>query len=252
MTNTQGSTPNLPKVLLVDDDAALTQGLARAIASQGYEVRVVNDASRALGAAIEFAPDLVVLDVMMPAVDGWQVLGGLRSEPKTAGVSVIMLTAADSDASKGRGFSLGADDYLTKPFSVAELRWRIAAVLRRSRNGSPEDAVASIPVVGSGLKLELVRAGDVCYVEGIRNYTYVHTADSRYLSRLTLGALEDREIDAFRRVHRSFIVNLDHVKACGWVSKSAYRLKLDNEAETEIPVSRSLVAEVQRDLGLRG
>lgn len=252
MTETQTGSQRAPRVMFVDDDAALAQGLARAISSQGYEVRVVNDSTKALDAAKEFEPDLIVLDVMMPVHDGWQVLAGLRSEPRTAGVFVIMLTAADSDASKGRGFSLGADDYLTKPFSVSELRWRIAAVLRRVRAGAVEETQPSIPVVGSGLKLELVRTSDVCYVEGIRNYTYVHTADNRYLSRLTLGALEERSIEGFRRVHRSFIVNLDHVKACGWVSKSAYRLRLDDTAESEVPVSRSLVAEVQRDLGLRG
>lgn len=239
------------RILLVDDDAPLTEGLSAAIASQGYEVQVVNESAKAIEAARVFTPDLIVLDVMMPVIDGWQVLVDLRSDAALAGVPVIMLTAAGSEKSKIRGFTLGADDYLTKPFSVAELRHRIGAVLRRSKPDRPDETSASIPVVSSGSQFELVRSADVCYAEGIRNYTYIHTSDSRHLCRLTLGALEEKHIDRFSRVHRSYIVNLDHVKACGWVSKSAYHLRLDNSACTEIPVSRTLVCSIQQELGLR-
>lgn len=238
------------RILLVEDDLALVRGLKEALESDGCVVRAVNRGNAALETALEFRPDLVILDVMMPGMDGWQVLGALRKDTATASIPVIMLTAADSDDSKIKGFTLGADDYVTKPFSVAELRCRIDAVLRRSQPGE-QDASPSIPVIGSGSTTELVRVKDIYYVEGIHNFTYVHTVCDRMLSRLTLGALDEKGFDRLMRVHRSFIVNLDHVKSCGWVSRSSYRLNLADQAGSEVPVSRPLIAEVQKRLGLK-
>lgn len=240
------------RVLLVDDDVALLTGLTRALESQGYVVRAVDQSVRALEVAAVFRPHLVVLDVMMPRVDGWEVLRRIRARDTCEHVPVIMLTAADSDEAKVRGFELGADDYLTKPFSVQELRCRIAAVLRRAATPATEgERPCSIPVVVGGSEVEFLRCRDVYFIEGVRNYTYVHTSSGRFLSRLTLGAVERSGIEGFRRVHRSYIVNMIHVKGCGWATKSAYRLRLADVAGTEIPVSRSLIPEIQRALGVR-
>ena len=96
-----------------------------------------------------------------------------------------------------------------------------------------------------------MKSGDVYFADGIRNYAYVHTYDTRYLGRLSLHALSDRNMQDFMRVHRSFIVNMAHVMGCGWANHSSYRLRLGDLARTEIPVSRALVAEVQRQLGLK-
>jgi CheY-like chemotaxis protein len=244
--------PALRRILLVDDDTTLLAGLSRALESQGYVIRTVDRPTAAMEAVDIFKPDLVVLDVMMPHVDGWEILERIRARDTTEHVPVIMLTAADSDAAKVRGFELGADDYLTKPFSVQELRCRIAAVLRRSTAHAPEeDPSCTIPVVVGGSDLEFVRCRDVFYIEGVHNYTYVYTSSARFLSRMTLGSIEHSEIEGFRRVHRSFIVNMSHVKGCGWASKSAYRLRLSDAEETEIPVSRPLIPEIQRQLGIR-
>lgn len=241
-----------PRILVVDDDVQLAAGLVKALRNQGYVVRSAHQGTQALEEVGRFAPDLVVLDVMMPGMDGWDVLRSVRGRPDTATVPVIMLTAADSEAAKVQGFSLGADDYVTKPFSLQVLRCRIAAVLRRSGTpGRPEESTCCIQVVSGRAGLDLIPADDVHYLEGIRNYTYVHTFEARHLSRLTLGAVDEREICGFMRVHRSFIVNLDHVRGCGWVRKGAFHVRLDDGDETEIPVSRSLVPEVQRRLGLK-
>ncbi len=237
------------RILIIDDDTSLLSGLEHALRNQGYTVMTCSDGEQGLASHTVFQPDLVVLDVMMPAVDGWQVLERLRSQDSGSSVPVIMLTADDSSTSKIRGFELGADDYLTKPFSVRELRCRIAAVLRRA-SSEPFEQSDTVPVVqGSGIGL--LRARDIFYVEGIRNYSYVHTADSRFLSRLTLGALEQKGIAEFRRVHRSYIVNMNHVRGCGWAGKSSYRLRLADAADTEIPVSRAMIPEIQRELGLK-
>ena len=188
---------------------------------------------------------------MMPGVDGWNVLSRLRGNPVTKTVPVIMLTASSAESAKVKGFSLGADDYVTKPFSLQELRLRVDAVLRRTRPHEAVEPDCSIPVLEGASGYRLLRAGDVYFAEGIRNYAYVHTYDSRYLSRLSLGALNDRGLWDFMRVHRSFIVNMAHVRGCGWTSHSSYKLRLGDLARTEIPVSRSLVTEVQRRLGVK-
>lgn len=239
------------KILIVDDDVPLVRGLKLALENQGYVVRAVNRGAQTLDAAVSFKPDLILLDVMMPGMDGWEVLGQIRAHPSTEQTPVIMLTAVDADASKIKGFSLGSDDYVTKPFNLQELRCRIAAVLRRSAPVTEEDSESSIPVVTGGSGFELIRRRDIHFVEGIRNYTYIHTFDSRYLSRLHLGAVEERQLPGFMRVHRSYIVNLEQVKGCGWTSKSAYHLRLGDLAGTEIPVSRTLISEVQQRLGLK-
>ena len=239
------------KILLVDDDLQLARGLKTALELHGCLVRVVERGSQALETATQFRPDLVLLDVMMPGVDGWDVLSQLRGNPNTETVPVIMLTASSADSAKLKGFSLGADDFVTKPFSLQELQYRVDAVLRRTRARANAEPECLIPVLVGTSGHELLQSADVYFAEGIRNYTYVHTYDSRHLSRLSLGALDDRHIENFMRVHRSFIVNLTHVSGCGWVNRSAYRLRLGDLARTPIPVSRPLVSEVQRRLGVR-
>lgn len=239
------------RVLVVDDDAALSSGVKLALEGAGYQVRTIDQGARALEVAAVFMPDLIVLDVMMPVMDGWEVLRRLRACSTSEHIPVIMLTADDADASKVRGFELGADDYVTKPFSLRELRCRVAAVLRRSDARPADDSACCIPVIAGGWNVEFLRCKDVYYIQGIRNYTYVHTSSSRFLCRLTLGSLDQKAIEGFKRVHRSFIVNMNHVKGCGWASKSAYRLRLADVNQTDIPVSRALVTEVQRELGVR-
>jgi CheY-like chemotaxis protein len=252
MSSDSGTPGTSARILLIDDDLPLAAGLKEALERRGHLVLVLDRGSRALEVAERFEPQLVLLDVMMPGMDGWEVLRRLRENPSTRSVPVIMLTGADSEASKVAGFSLGADDYVTKPFSIQELWCRIDAVLRRTLRNVDEGEVETIPVVSSQPGFELLRSTDVYYVEGIRNYTYVHTFDSRSLCRLTLGELDGRGLPGFMRVQRSFIANLDHVRGCGWVTKSAYQIRLADLAGTEITVSRALIPEVQRRIGLKG
>ncbi|HXF63490.1 MAG TPA: response regulator transcription factor [Caldilineaceae bacterium] len=118
------------RVLLIDDDAMITGPLARALGEAGYEVRVAHDGESGLAAALAEQPALVVLDVMLPGLDGWQVCQRLRSRST---VPILMLTALGDEVDRILGLELGADDYLTKPFSTRELLARIRAMLRRVR-----------------------------------------------------------------------------------------------------------------------
>ena len=115
-------------ILLVDDEKKLTVPLQTAFQRAGYQVSVANDGHTGLSMAIVSDPDVVILDVMMPGLDGWQVCQAIR---KNSVVPIIMLTALDDSVDRIRGLELGADDYLVKPFGFEELQAHVKAMLRR-------------------------------------------------------------------------------------------------------------------------
>ncbi len=125
---------NNRNLLIIDDDAVLAELLAEHLEMAGYAVALAANGREGLRLANEIEPDLVVLDVMMPGMDGWEVCQRLR-QGKSA--PIIMLTAKGQEVDKLRGFHLGVDDYVTKPFSFAELTARIGAVLARARHDGP-------------------------------------------------------------------------------------------------------------------
>jgi two-component system phosphate regulon response regulator PhoB len=119
------------RILVVDDEPDITALVAYHLAKAGYRVSTAANGPDALKAAREERPDIVVLDVMLPGVSGYDVLAEMRRRDETRDVGVILLTARREEADRIRGLSLGADDYLTKPFSPAELALRVNALLRR-------------------------------------------------------------------------------------------------------------------------
>lgn len=121
-------------IVVIDDDTVLLGLLRQSLERAGYVVETAANGLAGLQSAYNVHPDLVVLDVMMPRMDGWEVCARLREVSK---VPIIMLTAKDAESDKLRGFHLGIDDYVTKPFSFAELTARIAAVLNRAREPQP-------------------------------------------------------------------------------------------------------------------
>ena len=119
-----------PHVLVVDDDAKIAAALRRALIYEGYQVEVAPDGHIALARARDRMPDLAILDIMMPGIDGLEVTRRLRAE---GDVPILLLTARDGMADRVKGLDSGADDYLVKPFAFAELLARIRALLRRGR-----------------------------------------------------------------------------------------------------------------------
>jgi len=112
--NTTGTPSKMQKVLLVEDDDALANVYISRLQAEGFDVRRVNNGEDALASAIDYRPALVLLDVMMPKVSGFEVLDILRNTPETANVKVIVLTALSQESDKKRADELGADDYLVK------------------------------------------------------------------------------------------------------------------------------------------
>ena len=127
------------KVLVVEDEDALATLLEYNLAKEGYDISLAPDGEEALLRVDEAAPDLVILDWMLPKVSGIEVCRRLRRRPATANIPVVMLTARGEESDRIRGLDTGADDYVVKPFSMSELTARVRAVLRRIRPGLTED-----------------------------------------------------------------------------------------------------------------
>jgi CheY-like chemotaxis protein len=133
------------RILVVDDDAWILRMVTTVLEKRGYEIAVAHDGDEGLHKAQSVPPDLIITDVMMPKLDGWALVKKLRSKPELAFVPVIFLTALGSDEDRIRGFRLGADDYLAKPFRFEELDLRVAKALRhKGPELPPTQAVRAI------------------------------------------------------------------------------------------------------------
>lgn len=129
------------KILVVDDDSNICELLRLYLEKEGYAVKIVNDGVSAVNAFKQESPDLMILDIMLPKLDGWQVCREVR---KFSDKPIIMLTAKGETFDKVLGLELGADDYMTKPFDTKEMVARIKAVLRRTGAAAAADAVKEV------------------------------------------------------------------------------------------------------------
>jgi two-component system, OmpR family, response regulator len=130
--------PDNERILVVDDEPNITDLVATALRYEGFDVAVAGNGSDAIREAATFRPDLIVLDVMLPDRDGFELLSRLRADHVR--LPVVFLTARDSTEDKIKGLTVGGDDYVTKPFSLEELLARVRAVLRRSNHSTTDAA----------------------------------------------------------------------------------------------------------------
>lgn len=148
-----------PYILVIEDEDALSTLLQYNLEKEGYRVVVAPDGEEGLLRVEEQSPDLVVLDWMLPKVSGIEVCRRLRSRHETRNLPIILLTARGEESDRVRGLDTGADDYLTKPFSMTELIARIRAVLRRIRPGLAEDRISHGDIVIDRVAHRVRRAG---------------------------------------------------------------------------------------------
>jgi DNA-binding response OmpR family regulator len=128
------------RILVIEDDASIRLGLEDTLRAKGYRVAVATRGAAGLEQAERSPPDLIILDIMLPDLDGFEVCRRLKSGP-AAGTPIIMLSARGAELDRVRGLELGADDYVTKPFSLMELLARVAVVLRRQSRAAAEPAL---------------------------------------------------------------------------------------------------------------
>ena len=135
------------RILIVEDDRDIAELVAHHLGRAGFGTEVVSTGAAVLERVRQQPPDLVVLDLMLPGLSGLEVCRLMRAEPRTAVVPIIMLTARAEEADRVKGFELGADDYVTKPFSPRELVARVRAVLRRTQPYGPDKVLRVGPLV---------------------------------------------------------------------------------------------------------
>jgi DNA-binding response OmpR family regulator len=202
-----------PRILLVDDELSVQKLLAYPLRKEGYDVIPALDGREALERLRDNNFDLVVLDVMLPRMDGFDVCRAIRSRST---VPIIMLTAKTEETDKVLGLELGADDYITKPFSVREFRSRVKAVLRRAALAQPE-AQFEEPIETGDLSIDFEKRSVVVRGESVR-LTYVEfeiiaalaRAPGRVFSRTML--LERVWGDASYRDPRTIDVHIRHLR----------------------------------------
>jgi len=247
------------RVLVIEDDAAISNVVELNLRLDGYEVFLASDGEAGLRMVEEVQPDLVILDVMMPKVDGWEVLMRLREKPETRDLPVIMLTAMGDEQSKVMGLRGGADDYVAKPFSPLELTARVKVILDRvgkaqrageAASGETQLKLDQIPVQ-KGDTIMLIPMEEIYYIDTKYEYANIHTYSDSYLTTYSLSELErtlDRNV--FFRTHRSFIVNLKKVKEIIRLSRNSLIVALSDEKGSRVPVSRRQATLLKEALGI--
>ncbi len=150
----------MAKITIVEDDSVLAETLADNLSQEGHKVTTVADGERAYQKIIDSPPDLIVLDVMLPRLDGLTLCRMIRREPTTSHIPIIMLTARSSEVDKIVGLESGADDYVVKPFGLGELLARIRAVMRRA----PNRPAAQDEMTSGAVRLDLT--GRHAYLNG--------------------------------------------------------------------------------------
>ena len=134
----------LGRVLLVEDEQDVAELIRYNLTKEGYDVVVSGNGNDALRLAREHRPDVILLDIMVPQLNGWEVCRRLKKDPELAAIPVIMVSGRVEEGDKVLGFEVGADDYVTKPFSPRELIARVRAVLRRGRPADAKEKKASL------------------------------------------------------------------------------------------------------------
>ncbi len=161
MTAATAAADSPDRVLVVDDEPEIVALVAYHLAKAGYTVSTAATGSDALVMARRERPSLIVLDLMLPGMSGFEVLDALRADDQLRGIAVLMLTARREEVDRIKGLSLGADDYLTKPFSTQELVLRVGAILRRV--AQPPDAASDVTTIGP---IRVDRSAMLVQVEG--------------------------------------------------------------------------------------
>ena len=235
----QGRAP-IARILVAEDNEDLAFGLRNNLEIEGYEVALETDGAAALARVRDFQPDLVVLDLMLPGVDGYRILRLMREDDLM--MPVLVLTARGEEADKVRGFRLGADDYVTKPFGVLELMARIEALLRRSGRGrTPRAAPARFSdVVVDPATRTVVKGGRPVALTAMEFNLLMALLDRRgaVVSRLELlrevwghtASVLTRTVDThIAELRRKLEDDASNPRCILTARKAGYRLRLDGE-----------------------
>jgi len=227
------------KILIVDDEKDIVRMLDYNLSKEGYRIFSANNGELALKLARQENPSLIILDLMLPGIDGLEVCKLLKQDTKTSHIPVIMVTARSQEADKVVGFELGADDYVTKPFSIRELSARIKAMFRRGKDKSNDRRVISVGSIILDLGKIEARVKDKPLELTAKEFELLKTliqANGRVLSRDYLldtiwgfdqaMEIQTRTVDVHIRTLRKKLKNED--KRIITVKNYGYRFEIDD------------------------
>lgn len=242
-----------PTVLVVDDDPSIVEMIRFGLESDGMHVLSAGDGAEAIDVLAHNAIDVILLDIMMPRVDGWMALMDIRNNTATADIPVIMLTAKTQDLAKILAFKQGVQQYVTKPFNILELSARVRSLVTTrvhpSDIGGGEGEFRKIAVRKGG-RTVLLSIDDIIFISSKNKSTYIHTFENQYLVDQTLGEIEKRLLrENFHRIHRSYIVNLNCIKEILRVEGGYVVVATDRDA-THIPVARREIHSFREIVGI--
>lgn len=242
-------------VLVIDDDEATVDMIRMGLEADGMRVFGASDGGEGIAVLVRERIDVVVLDIVMPRVDGWMTLMDIRNNPSTSEVPVIMLTAKTQDLAKILAFKQGVQQYVTKPFNIMELAARVESLARGRRRASVEhiqngESEFRKLAVRKGGRTVLLNIDDIVYLSARNKSTYAHTFENQYLVDLTLSELEDRlSRESFARIHRSHLVSLNRIKEILRIDGGYVVVAADRD-ETHIPVARRQVRQFREAVGI--
>ena len=240
-------------VLVVDDNASIVEMIRMGLEAEGMHVLSAGDGAEALEVLRKDHVDVVLLDIMMPRVDGWMALMEIRNDPATADIPVIMLTAKTQDLARILAFKQGVQQYVTKPFNLTELVVRIQSLMRgRPRAGVAGAAEGDLRklAVRKGGRTVLLSIDDIVFLSARNKSTYAHTFENQYLVDMTLGELESKLAkESFVRIHRSYMVNLNRIKEILRVDGSFVVVAADRD-ETHLSVARRQSKQFREAVGI--
>jgi two-component system phosphate regulon response regulator PhoB len=210
-----------PRILIIEDERSIAEVLAYNLEKEGFEVATAFDGQDGIQQARLFAPDIVVLDLMLPVVEGYEVCRVLRSDPQTQAARILMLTARSEEVDEIVGFNMGADDYVTKPFKVKPLIHRVKALLRR--NTAAEQAKDVISAQG----IEIDRINHTAQLEGKE----LHLTPTEFKLLWTLARQPGRPFARNELMDRCRGEDANALERTIDVHVRSLRLKLDRRAE---------------------
>lgn len=250
------------KILVIEDEPAVLANIQTILREEGFSVILAHGGKEGVSVAQTQKPDLIICDIMMPGFSGYDVLETLSKDPKTRIIPFIFLTAKVEREDVRRGMELGADDYITKPFSINTLLKAVDSRLQRfetikseiissGKNEENKDKyqLTDTILVKSGASSQVVKIGEIKFITAENQYTSIKLiSGKRFIIRKSISAWESiLPLEVFIRSHRSQIINTEYIIKISRSKSDSYNIFLTDEEDT-FPVSKRYASRLRNKL----